>query len=77
MGTARKIIATREAHHRLLIYNLDRGAGNRLKLLGTLYQRPIFPAADVADTLGVTPQAANKLLWLPPMVQELSSLLDM
>lgn len=38
-----------------------RGAANGLKLLESLYQRPIFTVGDVSDLLNMTPQAANGL----------------
>jgi len=59
--TARLIVEMREKHRQMLVDNLDRGAANGLKLLETLYQRPIFSVAEVAEVLNVTPQAANKL----------------
>lgn len=59
--TARRIVDLREAHRDLIVSHLDRGAANGLKLLESLYQRPIFAVADVAEILSITPQAANKL----------------
>jgi len=51
----------REAHRSSLIENLGRGAANGLKLLESLYQRPIFNVNSVAELLQISPQAANSL----------------
>ena len=45
----------------MLIETLDRGAANGLKLLESLYQRPIFTVATVIEQLGLSKQAANTL----------------
>lgn len=60
-ATARKIVQMREDHRERLINNLGRGAANGLKLLESLYRRPIFNVNNVAVLLDVTPQAANSL----------------
>lgn len=59
--TARKIVQMREAHRQTLIDTLGRGAGNGLKMLESLYQRPIFTVAAVSNLLAVSTQAANAL----------------
>ena len=59
--TARKIVQMRENHRQKMIDNLGRGAANGLKLLESLYQRPIFTVSNVAELLEMTPQAANNL----------------
>ena len=59
--TARDIVQLRENHRLKLIENLGKGAANGLRLLETLYRRPIFIVSNVSDTLGLTPQAANNL----------------
>lgn len=59
--TARRIVQMREAHRQALIDNLGRGAGNGLKMLESLYQRPYFTVAAVANQLEVSSQAANAL----------------
>jgi Fic family protein len=59
--TSRKIVQMREAHRQALIDHLGRGTANGLKLLESLYQRPIFTVATVSDLLGVSSQAANTL----------------
>jgi Fic family protein len=59
--TSRKIVQMREAHRQALIDNLGRGAGNGLKMLESLYQRPIFTVAAVSTLLNISTQAANTL----------------
>jgi hypothetical protein len=59
--TARRIVDMRETHRHLIIEDLGKGAANALKLLESMYQRPIFRAADVSNTLGLTQQAAYNL----------------
>ena len=59
--TARKIVQLREEHRSILIENLGKGAANGLKLLESLYQRPIFTVNIVADFLDLSPQASNSL----------------
>ena len=59
--TSRKIVQMREQHREILIENLGRGAASALKLLETLYRRPIFTVANVAELLAMSPQAANTL----------------
>lgn len=59
--TSRKIVQMREAHRNNLIEELGKGAANGLKLLESLYRRPIFTVSSVSDLLGVSPQAANNL----------------
>ncbi len=60
-ATARRIVALREDHRNTLIGELGRGAANGLKLLESLYQRPYFSVAQVAELLNVSTQAANTL----------------
>lgn len=59
--TSRKIVQMRETHRQKLIDTLGRGAGNGLKMLESLYQRPIFTVATVSNLLSISPQAANAL----------------
>jgi Fic family protein len=59
--TARKIVQMRESHRQMLIDRLGRGAANGLKMLESLYQRPIFTVATVSTLLDISPQAANAL----------------
>lgn len=59
--TARNIVKMREDHRQKLIDTLGKGAGNGLRFLESLYQRPIFDVATVASFLSVSNQAANNL----------------
>lgn len=59
--TSRKIVQMREAHRQTLIDTLGRGTANGLKMLESLYQRPIFTVATVASFLSISTQAANAL----------------
>ncbi|MEM0949293.1 MAG: Fic family protein [Pseudomonadota bacterium] len=59
--TARQIVALREDHRQKLVQELGKGAANGLKLLESLYQRPIFTVSQVAEYLDMSPQAANNL----------------
>lgn len=59
--TARAIVAMRETHRESLIQSLGKGAANGLRFLESLYQRPFFNVATVADFLKISPQAANTL----------------
>lgn len=60
-GTARKIVQMRETHREQIVASLGKGAGNGLKLLETMYNRPYFNVATVQKLLGVSSQAANNL----------------
>jgi Fic family protein len=60
-ATSRAIVRMREDHRNLLIGALDRGAANGLRLLESLYQRPIFTVTNVVELLGLSKQAANTL----------------
>lgn len=60
-NTARKIVGLREEHRAILVEELGRGAANGLKLLESLYQRPVFSVGNVAGLLDISPQAANTL----------------
>lgn len=59
--TSRGIVQMREEHRDKLIEELGKGAANGLKLLESLYRRPIFNVNSVSELLGVSPQAANNL----------------
>lgn len=59
--TSRRIVQMREEHREILIEHLGRGAANALKLLESLYRRPIFTVSNVAEFLSISPQAANTL----------------
>ncbi|MDP3961641.1 MAG: Fic family protein [Pseudorhodobacter sp.] len=59
--TARKIVQLREDHRAKLIETLGKGAANGLKLLESLYERPIFNVGNLTVLLKISPQAANTL----------------
>lgn len=59
--TARAIVQMREEHRQRIIDSLGNGAANGLRVLESLYQRPIFNVSDVSDVTGLSPQAANNL----------------
>lgn len=59
--TSRSIVRIREGHRALLLENLGRGAQNGLKLLESLYQRPLVDVRGVKALLGVSQPAANQL----------------
>lgn len=60
-ATARSIVQMREAHRDAIIQSLGKGAGNGLKLLETMYNRPYFNVATVQRLLQISSQAANTL----------------
>ncbi len=60
--TARGIVDLREGHRQLIAEQFGRVAGNGLRVLERLYQRPIIRVQDIADLTGVTFQAANNLM---------------
>ena len=59
--TARTIVGMREEHRQRIIVNLGSGAANGLRVLESLYRRPIFNVSDVSDVTGLSLQAANNL----------------
>ncbi len=59
--TARSIVQMREEHRLKIIETFGKGAANGLRFLESMYQRPIFKVANVADLLELSPQAANNL----------------
>jgi Fic family protein len=60
-ATARRIVQLREEHRSKLVDTLGKGTANGLKLLESLYQRPIFTVAVVSRYLNLSTQAANTL----------------
>lgn len=60
--TARQIVGMREAHRQLIIEKFGRIAGNGMKVLEHLFQRPIIKVNDVAVLLDCSYQAANNLM---------------
>ena len=61
-ATARRIVDLREAHRRLLADDFGRAAGNGMRLLEHMFERPIISVQDAADLLKVTFAAANQLI---------------
>jgi Fic family protein len=60
--TARRILALREDHRTAVTIRLGRAAGNGLRVLESLYQRPVVTVADVQALTGTTYTAANNLV---------------
>jgi len=60
--TARKIVDLRETHRKLITDEFGRVAGNGMKVLERLYQRPIINAKIIKNITGVSYPAANALL---------------
>lgn len=58
-ATAKAIVRMREAHRSLLIEELGRASANGLRLLESLYMRPVFNTTGVRALLGVSNQAAH------------------
>ena len=59
LGSVPLDAAVVEDHRQRLLDSLGRGAANGIRLLESLYQRPIISVADVRDFLGISHQAAN------------------
>jgi Fic family protein len=60
--TARRILALRENHRTAVTTRMGRAAGNGLRVLESLYQRPVVTVADVQSLTGTTYTAANNLV---------------
>ncbi len=60
--TARQILLLREEHRNLITDHLARAAGNGLRLLERLYERPIVSVEQVRSITGTTYVAANQLV---------------
>jgi Fic family protein len=60
--TARRILAIREDHRTAVTTRMGRAAGNGLRVLESLYQRPVVTVADVQALTGTTYTAANNLV---------------
>ena len=60
--TARKIVELRETHRTLITEEFGRVAGNGMKVLEHLYERPIINAQTIKTITGVSYPAANALL---------------
>jgi Fic family protein len=60
--TARKIVALREEHRRLITTTFARAAASALTLLEDLFQHPVVSVKYVAELLGMTQAGANVLV---------------
>jgi len=60
--TSRRILALREDHRAAVTTHLGRAAGNGLRVLESLYQRPIVSVAEIQALTGTTFTAANSLV---------------
>jgi Fic family protein len=60
--TARRILQLREEHRTAITSQLGRAAGNGLRVLESLFDRPIIAVRDVQATTGTTYAAANTLV---------------
>jgi Fic family protein len=60
--TVRRILVLREEHRAAVTAHLGRAAGNGLRVLESLYQRPIVSVAQVQELTGTTFAAANSLV---------------
>ncbi|MBA3890013.1 MAG: Fic family protein [Gemmatimonadaceae bacterium] len=61
-GTARAIVDLRERHRLAIGNDLGRSAASGLRVLESLYRRPIVSVADVRAVTGTTYQAANDVV---------------
>ena len=61
--TARRIVALREKHRRLITNNFGRVAGNGLTVLEHLFTTPIITVNDVVGLLGGSYTTANNLVY--------------
>ena len=61
-ATVRRILLLREEHRRSVTENLGRAAGNGLRVLEDLYERPVVSVNSVRRLIGTTYTAANLLV---------------
>lgn len=60
--TARRILAQREEHRRMITERFGRAAGNGHRVLEHLYQHPVISVAEVKAVTGTSYPAANELV---------------
>jgi Fic family protein len=60
--TARRIQLLREQHRTMITDHLGRTAGNGMRVLESLYNRPILAVSEVEALTGTTYAAANNLV---------------
>ena len=61
-ATASKILLLRERHRTVITENLGHAAGNGLRALEYLYERPIISVKDIQNLIGVSYAATNNLV---------------
>ena len=61
-ATARRILALREEHRRMITDNFGRTAANGLRVLEHIYEYPIVSVSDIQRLTGTTFTAANNLV---------------
>lgn len=62
--TARDILALREHHRTMISENFGRAAGNGIRVLERLYEKPLITVTEVQSLIGTTYPAANNLIKL-------------
>jgi len=60
--TARRIVELRESHRAIIVDRFGRVAANGLKVLESLYSRPLITVNDIANMTGTSFTAANQLM---------------
>lgn len=61
-ATSRRIVDLRERHRDVIVSRLGKGAANGIKLLETLYSRPVISVKRVQQVTGTTFAASNTLV---------------
>ena len=62
LNTARSILDLRENHRRIINQNMGRAAGNGLRILDRMFERPLFRVKDIRELLGITSTGAGNLV---------------
>ena len=62
MNTARRIVDLRERHRRMITESFGRATSNGLKVLESLYSRPITSVNGIAEITGTSFPAASQLM---------------
>ena len=62
MVTARRIVELRESHRAVIVDHFGRVAANGLKVLESLYSRPIITVNNIAEMTETSFTAANQLM---------------
>lgn len=61
-ATAGKILLLRERHRTVITENLGHAAGNGVRVLEYLYERPIISVKEIQDMIGTSYASANNLV---------------